>query len=118
EILRLGEQVSAARARTVELNARAASTRDANVDSIVTGSLPEQFSSPSLSELRARHAASRQQLDRLSVKLGPRHPERLAAEAEVEATRQEIANELRRVAAALQTELKRAVAKEQQLAAQ
>lgn len=118
EIKRLGEQLSVARARTVELNARTASTRETNVDSIVTGSLPEQFASPSLTELRARHADARQQLDRLSVKLGPRHPERLAAEAEVEATRQEIANELRRVAAALQTELKRAVEQEQQLAAQ
>lgn len=117
EIQRLGEQLSAARARTVELNARAASTRDANVDSIVTGSLPEQVASPTLTELRARYAAARQQLDRLRVKLGPRHPERLAAEAEVEAARQEISAELRRVASSLQTELKRAVEQEQQLAA-
>ncbi|MBI1621081.1 hypothetical protein IOD40_10450 [Aquamicrobium sp. cd-1] len=118
EIQRLSEELSAARARTVELNARASSTRDANVDSIVTGSLPEQVASPTLAELRARFAAARQQLDRISVKLGPRHPERLAAEAEVEAARQEIAGELRRVAGALQTDLKRAVEQEQQLASQ
>lgn len=118
EIVRLGEYLTAARARTVELNARAASTRDANVDSIVTGSLPEQFSSTTLPELRSRHAELKQQLDRLSVKLGPRHPERLAAQAELEGSRQEIASELRRVAGAVQTELKRAVEQEQKLASE
>lgn len=118
EILRVGEQLSTARARTVELNARASSARDADVDSIVTGSLPEQFASPTVAELRARHAELKQQLDRLSVKLGPRHPERLAAEAEMESARQDIRGELRRVAAALQTELKRAVQQEQELAAE
>ena len=116
EILRLNERLSAARARTVELNARAASARDANVDSIVTGSLPEQFASPTVTELRARHAGLKQQLDRLSVKLGPRHPERLAAQAELEGARQEMQGELRRVAASLQTELRRAVQQEQELA--
>lgn len=118
EILRLGERLSAAQARTVELNARAASTRDANVDSIVTGSLPEQYASSTLTELRARYADARQQVDRLGVKLGPRHPELLSAQAELEGARQEIAGELRRVAGALQTELTRSVREEQELASQ
>ena len=118
EIVRLGEQLSNARARTVELNARAASTREANVDSIVTGSLPEQHSVPALAVLRARHAAARQQVDRLSARLGPRHPERLAAEAELDGAREEIAAELRRVASSLQTELRRAVEQEQEFASQ
>ena len=118
EILRVGEQLSAARGRTVELNARAASTRDADVDSIVTGSLPEQYASPTLADMRSRHAELKQQLERTSVKLGPRHPERLAVEAELEGARQDIAGELRRIAASLQTELRRAVQQEQDLAAQ
>lgn len=117
EMVRLAGQLSEAQARTVELNARAASTREADIDSIVTGSLPEQYASPTLSELRARHAELKQQLDRASVKLGPRHPERLAAQAEMEGARQEIASELRRVASAVQTELRRAVQQEQELAA-
>lgn len=117
-ILRLRERLSEARSRTVELNARAASTRDANVDSIVTGSLPEQYASTTLTALRARYADQKQQVDRLSVKLGPRHPELLSAQAELESAREEIASELRRVAAALQTQLTRAVQQEQELAAQ
>lgn len=116
EIARLGEQLSSAQARTVELNARAASAREADVDSIVTGSLPEQFSAPALADLRTHYAAARQQFDRLSTRLGPRHPERLAAEAEVEGARQQIAAELRRVASALQIELRRAVEQEQEFA--
>src|SRR5690606_9036469 len=98
--------------------ARAASTRDANVDSIVTGSLPEQYASSTLTDLRGRYADARQQLDRLGVKLGPRHPELLSAQAELEGARQEIAGELRRVASALQTELTRSVREEQELASQ
>jgi succinoglycan biosynthesis transport protein ExoP len=118
QILALGEQLSAAKARTVELNARAASTREANVDSIVTGSLPEQFASPTVSDLRDRYAGLKQQMDRIATRLGPRHPERLAAEAELQGTREELGSELRRVAGAVQTELKRAVQQEQELASE
>ena len=118
QILTVQEQLSIAKARTLELNARAASTREANVDSIVTGSLPEQFASPTVTGLRDRLAGLKQQSDRLSTRLGPRHPERLAAEAELQAVREELAGELRRVAGALQTELKRAVQQEQELASE
>src|SRR5690606_7740567 len=67
---------------------------------------------------RDRYAGLKQQLDRVSTRLGPRHPERLAAEAELDGTRQELGSELRRVAGAVQTELKRAVQQEQELAAE
>lgn len=118
QILALGERLNAAKARTLDLNARAASTREANVDSIVTGSLPEQFASPSVNDLRERHAAAKQHMDRIATKLGPRHPERLAAEAELDGAREQLAAELRRVAGAVQTELKRAVQQEQELASE
>lgn len=118
QILALGERLNAAKGRTLDLNARAASTREADVNSIVTGSLPEQFASPSVNDLRERYAAAKQQMDRLATKLGPRHPERLAAEAELDGAREGLAAELRRVAGAVQTELKRAVQQEQDLASE
>ncbi|WP_269933341.1 GumC family protein [Aminobacter sp. HY435] len=115
EIQRVNDQLTAARARTLELNARAASTRNVGVDAVLSGALPEAINSPSITELRAQYAALTQEADRASVRLGPRHPERLALDAQLAGARERIATELRRVAASIQVELKRAVQTEQEL---
>jgi len=117
EIQRVNDQLTAARARTLELNARAASTRDVGVDSVLAGALPEAIGSPAITELRAQYSALTQEADRAAVRLGPRHPERLAIDAQLSGARERIANELRRVAGATQVDLKRAVQTEQELAA-
>mgnify|MGYP003382096145 CR=1 FL=1 len=85
EMVKLNEQLSIARARTIELNARAASARGLNLDSVVGGELPEQISSPVMAELRSQYAVSKQEVERMSVRLGPRHPERLAASGQATA---------------------------------
>lgn len=117
EIQRVNDQLTAARSRTLELNARAASTRNLGIDSVLSGALPEAINSPAITELRAQYAALTQEADRAAVKLGPRHPERLAVEAQLSGARERISTELRRVAASIQVELKRAVQLEQELAA-
>lgn len=117
EIQRVNDQLTAARSRTLELNARAASTRNLGIDSVLSGTLPEAINSPAITELRAQYAALTQEADRIAVKLGPRHPERLAVEAQLSGARERITTELRRVAASIQVELKRAVQLEQELAA-
>lgn len=116
EIVRLNDQLAVARARTAELKARAASARDIDVGSILGGALPEQVASPVLTELRAQYASLKQQADRLSVRLGPRHPDRLSLEAQLAGARAGIERELDRVVASLQVELQRAVRTEQDLA--
>lgn len=118
EVTRIEEELAAVRARSAELGAQAASARGADVDAIVTGSVPERYASPTLADLRIRHADLKQQVDRISAKLGPRHPERLAAEAQLEGARRAIDGELRRAASALQADLQFAVRQEQDLAAQ
>jgi uncharacterized protein involved in exopolysaccharide biosynthesis len=117
EIVKLNEQLSVARARTLELNARATSTRAVNVDAVLGGTLPEELSSPTIQELRAQYSALKSDADRLAVRLGPRHPERLAIEAQLAGARDRISTELRRIVSSTQTELKRAVQLEQELAA-
>lgn len=117
EIQRVNDQLTAARARTLELNARASSTRNVGVDAVLTGALPEAINSPAITELRAQYAALTQEADRASVRLGPRHPERQAVEAQLSGARERIATELKRVAGSIQVELKRAVQTEQELAA-
>ena len=115
EIVRLNDQLTTARARTLELNAKAASSRGVGVEDAIGGALPEELTSNVITELRSQYAAAKQQADRLSVRLGPRHPERLAAEAQLAGAREQIAGEMRRLVASIQTELKRAVQLEQEL---
>jgi polysaccharide biosynthesis transport protein len=116
EMLKLNEQLAIARARTLELNARAASARSLDVNSVLNGTLPEEINSNTMSELRSQYAALKQEADRAAVRLGPRHPELQALSAQLAGSRQRIAGELTRIASSLQVDLKRAVQLEQSLA--
>lgn len=115
QMLKLNEQLSVARARTLELNARAASARSLNVNSVLSGTLPEEINSNMMSELRSQYAALKQEADRAEVKLGPRHPEIEALNAQLAGARERISAELQRIASSLQVDLKRSVQLEQDL---
>ncbi|KQZ79050.1 hypothetical protein ASD64_11830 [Mesorhizobium sp. Root157] len=117
ELLKLNEQLSLARAHTLELNARAASAKTVNVDSVLGGALPEEISSSAMADLRSQYSTLKQEADRAAVRLGPRHPERMALEAQLAGARDRIAAELRRIASSLQVDLRRAVQLEQELSA-
>ncbi|TGT57669.1 succinoglycan biosynthesis protein exop [Mesorhizobium sp. M00.F.Ca.ET.170.01.1.1] len=116
QMLKLNEQLSVARARTLELNARAASARSLNVSSVLNGTLPEEINSNTMGELRSQYAALKQEADRAAVKLGPRHPELQALNAQLAGARERIGAELQRIASSLQVDLKRSVQLEQDLA--
>lgn len=117
ELLKLNEQLTVARARTLELNARAASTRSVNVDAVLGGALPEEMNSNTMADLRSQYSTLKQEADRAAVRLGPRHPERIALDAQLAGARDRIAAELRRIASSLQVDLRRAVQLEQELSA-
>jgi len=107
-IVRLNDQLSAATARVAELSARAATAKSVNVDSVLDGSLPEQVNSQLMAQLRSQYSALKQQSDRLSARLGPRHPERQAIEAQLAGARAQIQAELNRIVASIKIDLKRA----------
>jgi uncharacterized protein involved in exopolysaccharide biosynthesis len=115
ELMKLNEQLSVARARTLELNARAASTKSMSVDAVLGGVLPEALASPSMTELRSQYAALKSEADRLAVRLGPRHPQLQAIEAQLSGARAQIDGELNRIVSSVQTELARSVQLEQEL---
>ncbi|MEW6629832.1 MAG: GumC family protein [Pseudomonadota bacterium] len=115
QMLKLNEQLSVARARTLELNARAASARSLDVNSVLSGTLPEELSSNTMSELRSQYAQLKQEADRAAIKFGPRHPEIQALNAQIAGARERIGAELQRIAASLQVDLKRSVQLEQDL---
>ncbi|WP_354492198.1 GumC family protein [Mesorhizobium robiniae] len=116
EMLKLNQQLAIARARTLELNARAASARSIDVNSVLSGTLPEEINSNTMSELRSQYATLKQEADRAAIRFGPRHPELQALNAQLAGSRERIAGELRRIASSLQVDLKRAVQLEQDLA--
>ncbi|MDX8468572.1 GumC family protein [Mesorhizobium sp. VK23B] len=116
QMLKLNEQLSVARAHTLELNARAASARALNVNAVLNGTLPEEINSNTMGELRSQYAALKQEADRAAIKFGPRHPELQALNAQLAGARERIGAELQRIASSLQVDLKRSVQLEQDLA--
>nr|WP_258123779.1 GumC family protein [Mesorhizobium onobrychidis] len=116
EMLKLNQQLAIARARTLELNARAASARSIDVNSVLSGTLPEEINSNTMSELRSQYATLKQEADRAAIRFGPRHPELQALKAQLAGSRERIVGELRRIASSLQVDLRRAVQLEQDLA--
>jgi len=116
EIVKANDQLAVARARTIELNARAATARGVTAAAAASGALPEELASPVMTELRSQYASVKAEADRLASRLGPRHPTRLAAEAQVVGALDRIGGELRRISSSLQVDLQRAVEQEQSLA--
>ena len=116
-ILRVNDQLSAARGQTINLNARAKSIKNLTPESVVDGGVTEEVNSPVLSGLRSQYSAAKQKRDGMATKLGPRHPEHIQAESELDSLRASIAAEIRRISASMQADLRRAIQTEQDLAA-
>lgn len=116
QLLELNQQLAQIRAQKVEVQVRAESARQLNVDALLSGTAPEILQSSTIGELRAEYAGAKRSFDALATSLGPRHPSRIAAEQALATARSEISNELRRIVEATQTELRRIVQSEQQLA--
>lgn len=116
DLARLSEQLSTQRAETVRLNARAKVLSEATSDSVLSGSLPEELQSNTLTLLRGQYATARSTADGLAMTLGPRHPQLIQAQSQVAGARREINAELGRVRSSLQVEQKRSEQQEQELA--
>ncbi len=115
QLFSLNDQVGAVRNRIADARAKVEVVTKTRLDDVLTGAFPEELSSVALQELRKQYSQARAQLGALDASLGPRHPQRLAAVQSLEVARSEIGNELRRIEAAAQTELDRAVRTEKDL---
>ncbi|MEX3007062.1 GumC family protein [Hoeflea sp. TYP-13] len=116
QIIRLNQQLAQLRAQKAEIQVKAESARNLDIDSLLSGTSPEILQSSTIGELRAEYAGAKRTSDALNTSLGPRHPQRIAAEQALRTARSEINNELRRIVEASQTELRRIIQSEQQLA--
>ena len=116
EILRVNDQLTAARSTTITLNSRAQTAKSATVEAVASGGLPEEVASTGLTALRSQYVAAKQRRDGLSAKLGPMHPDLQQANNEMASVTGAINAEINRIRMSIQTDLKRAVETEQQLA--
>ncbi len=116
EILRINDQLTAARSATITLNARADSAKSVTIDGLLAGGLPEEINSNALNTLRAQYTTSKQRYDGLVTKLGAKHPDLQQASQESASLRASIDAEIKRIRSSIQTELRRAVQTEQALA--
>ena len=118
EILALSDQLANARAMKVGIRVKAENLARVKIDDVLSGAFPEELLSSNLSELRKQYAQTRSNAESLATRLGPRHPQYIAAMQSLETITNEISAELRRIVASSQTELQRAVETEQELASQ
>lgn len=118
EVALASAQLTEARAATIRAQSRADAASATTVDAAISGAIPADLNTGALTTFRAQLSSLRQSAAQLENQLGPRHPRLASAQAAVNAARQDIASELRRIAQGAQAELRRAVQTEQELAAQ
>ncbi len=98
-----------------EARARAESASKLSLKAVLSGNVDEDLMTPILTELVQQHTEAGIELQSLTEKLGPRHPQFLAAKAAKAAVEQKISRELKRIAKAARAETQAASA-EQMLA--
>ena len=118
QVVALNQQLANARAQKVAVRVKAENLAKADVSDIIDGAFPEEFLSTNLVELRKQFAQTKANTDSLASRLGPRHPQYVAANSSLESIRGQISSEVRRIVASSQAELQRAVETEQELASQ
>lgn len=118
QVATLSRQLANARASKVAARVKAENLQEADVAVVIGGAFPEEFLSANLVELRKQYAQSKANADSLGSRLGPRHPQFIAAQSSLESITGQIRTELRRIVASSQSELQRAVETEQELASQ
>ncbi|KAB2758510.1 GumC family protein [Brucella anthropi] len=117
DLTRLNDQLTNQRAETMRLQARVQVLNSATSDSVVSGTLPEDLRSNTLTALRAQYAQARQTASGLSTQLGPRHPALIQAQSQAGTVLSDIDAELRRIRSSLQVEVARSALQEKDLTA-
>lgn len=115
DLSRLNDQLTNQRAETMRLQARVQVLSDANTGSVISGTLPEDLRSNTLTALRAQYALASQNANGASTQLGPRHPQFIQLQSQKQTVLNDIDAELRRIRASLQVEVARSVQQEKDL---
>ena len=111
----LNRQLAQARAGTAERRARYDDVRRLQRGSAEPDAIAEAIESPTITALRSQYAEAKQAEANKSAILGPRHPQVIAAAAQVAQSRRRIDEELSRIAETALSEYNRARANEEEI---
>ncbi len=112
---RLSEQLSLAKVQVGDARTKAEQAQRTDLADVVSGSVPSSLATNTVSQLRVQYSRARAQLAKVSTTLGARHPERIGAQSELNSARNALAQEMRRIVASAQDDLKRAQARQADL---
>jgi len=115
DLTRLNDQLTNQRAETMRLQARVQVLNDATTGSVISGVLPEDLRSNTLTALRAQYALASQNANGASTQLGPRHPQLIQLQSQKQTVLNDIDAELRRIRASLGVEVQRSAQQERDL---
>jgi len=112
QLARLNDQLAIAQVQTGETRTRAKQAKGADLGDVISGSLPSSLASNSVNQLRVEYARANIRSKTLAVKLGSRHPQRIAIAAELSSLRTSIRGEIKRMIASAQEDYKTAQARQ------
>lgn len=102
------QRLSAARAATMDAQARLDQIEANKRTAADAGAIPEALQSPTIANLRAQYADSRKKYAEQTAELGPRHPALRQTEKQVEDLKRTIGEEIERFALSAKNDLTRA----------
>ncbi|MGO9770761.1 MAG: GumC family protein [Roseiarcus sp.] len=115
QLRNLDDQITAQRAKESDARSRAESAEAARAKGGDLGVFAAQFGLMTLSQLRGQQAEAKQKLADALADLGPRHPQAIEAEAQLDAANKAVDAELERFARSQRIEYQRAKATEADL---
>ncbi|WFU80195.1 exopolysaccharide transport family protein [Bradyrhizobium sp. CIAT3101] len=102
------QRLSAARAATMDAQARLDQIEANKRTAADAGAIPEALQSPTIANLRAQYADARKKYAEQTAELGPRHPALRQTEKQVEDLKRTISEEIERFALSAKNDLTRA----------
>ena len=115
QLVRLSDQLAIAQVQTGEARTKARQAKRADLGNVISGSLPSSLATKSVNQLRSEYAKVNIRSKTLAVKLGSRHPKRIAAAAELSSLRVSIRGEIKRMIASAQEDYSSARARQADL---
>jgi polysaccharide biosynthesis transport protein len=115
QLTEVNNQLSAARARTAEAQARLDQVQRARGGVDAGAAIPEALRSQTIALLRGQLSEVLRAQSESSNLLGPRHPTTIATQAQAEGVRRQIQDEVNRIADSARSDFERALANERSL---
>lgn len=112
QLARLNEQLALSKVQAGDARTRAEQAARADLADAISGALPSAISSNAIDQLRVEYNRAKSRLDRLETRLGNRHPDKIAAKAELASARNALAREIKRAVKAAQKNSTRAAARQ------